>query len=190
MRSILLLLVPLLLVAAAPPDAAGGREQRSGTGAPSDQIVITGKRMTTAEAHRVAAEFVKRTAVVGGDRSLARWQDPVCRRAFGLDARYAAIVEAKIRSVAEAASIAVAREPCRPNIAVTFALSAPDVVQKIAALSPARLGEVGDENGLRSVTEWDLAFLKSLYKLPIAREGRQQRGLLVAGMVAAAQSTR
>ena len=45
------------------------------------------------------------------------------------------------------------------------------------------LGMFGPEPGARGLTDWDMAFLRALYGLPLDREARRHRGLLVRDMV-------
>ena len=45
------------------------------------------------------------------------------------------------------------------------------------------LGMFESESDLRSLTDWDMAFLRSLYRLPLDRPARHQRGILVRDMV-------
>lgn len=105
-------------------------------------ITVTGTRPTPEAIRQHATDFVKATGVALGDLPAARWVDPVCPRVLGLADDYARIVEAKLREIATDAGIKVARAPCTPNIAVSFALDAGAVVQTIAAKSPKRLAEV------------------------------------------------
>lgn len=109
---------------------------------PSESIVVTGTKMTRDEAQRRAVEFVRGTGVAKGHRSVARWVDPVCPRVIGLAENHAKVVEAKLRSIAEAAEIKVARAPCKTNIAISFTPDAGAVMRTIAAKSPRRLAEV------------------------------------------------
>lgn len=45
------------------------------------------------------------------------------------------------------------------------------------------LGMFGPEPETRSLTDWDLAFLRALYRLPLDRPARRHRGMLVRDMV-------
>jgi hypothetical protein len=40
----------------------------------------------------------------------------------------------------------------------------------------------------RNLTDWDMAFLRALYRLPLDRDARQHRGLLVRDLLAAANA--
>ncbi len=46
------------------------------------------------------------------------------------------------------------------------------------------LGLFGDEPQADALTDWDMAFLRALYSLPLDRQARRQRGILVRDMVA------
>ena len=45
------------------------------------------------------------------------------------------------------------------------------------------LGMFGTEQGVRGLTDWDMAFLRALYQLPLDRPARRHRGILVRDMV-------
>lgn len=47
------------------------------------------------------------------------------------------------------------------------------------------LGLFGADAGTRGITEWDMAFLRALYRLPLDRTSRRHRGMLVRDMVEA-----
>jgi hypothetical protein len=108
----------------------------------SESIVVTGTKMSREEAQRRAVEFVRSTGVANGHTSVARWVEPVCPRVLGLADKHAQVVEAKLRAIAEAAEINVARAPCKTNIAVSFTPDAGPVMRAIATKSPRRLAEV------------------------------------------------
>lgn len=107
-----------------------------------DAIVVTGTQLTPEEAHRQAVEFVRATGVAPGMQQAARWADPVCPRVLGLQDEYARIVETRMRRIATEAGVAVARQPCDTNIAVSFVGDAGAMVRRIAQRSPRRLAEV------------------------------------------------
>jgi hypothetical protein len=45
------------------------------------------------------------------------------------------------------------------------------------------LGLFGAQTGATALTDWDMAFLRALYNLPLDREARRHRGMLVRDMV-------
>ena len=107
--------------------------------APSDPITVTGTRLTPAETRRRAVEFVQRTGVANGERPVARWADAICPHVQGLDARYAAIVERRMREVAAAAGVPVASARCDTNIVVSFTYDASATARAVAARAPRYL---------------------------------------------------
>jgi hypothetical protein len=108
----------------------------------AESIIVTGTKPTPEEARRRAVEFVRGSGVATSQRPVARWDDPVCPSVLGLQSTYAEMVETRLRSVAKEAGIGVAREPCRPNIVVSFASDANAVVRRVATRAPRRLEEV------------------------------------------------
>lgn len=107
-----------------------------------DPIVVTGTPLSPDEIRRRAEEFVLGTGVASGHTAAARWGEPVCPRVLGLGADQARAVEAKMRTIAEAAGIRAAGERCQTNIAVIFAPDAGAVVREIDRRSARRLAEV------------------------------------------------
>lgn len=107
-----------------------------------DTITVTGSRLEPEEIRRRAVEFVRQTGVATGERSVARWIDPVCPRAIGVGPSYAIIVESKLRDIANAARVPVASEPCQTNIAVSFTDDGGALARKIAVRAPRRFAEV------------------------------------------------
>lgn len=114
----------------------------SAQNAPADPITVTGTRLTPAEMRRRAVEFVQRTGVANGERPVARWADPVCPHVQGLDDRYAAIVERRMREVASATGVPVAPVGCRANIVVSFTYGAGEFARALAARAPRYLENV------------------------------------------------
>lgn len=108
----------------------------------TDAIEVIGRRMSEEKARKEANEFIRRSVVAHGERPVARWVNAVCPKVLGIQPEYAAIVERKLRVIAAAADIPVARPGCKTNIVVGFATDARDVVQHIAKKSPHRIAEV------------------------------------------------
>lgn len=129
-----LFLVPL---AAATIAAAPGQQQ-----ADTSAIVVTGRKLAPEAARERAAEFLRSVGVAEGERTVARWVEPVCPRVLNLAENYAVIVEGRMRVVAEEAGIAAGRAGCRPNIVVSFATDAGAVVRRIAVKSPRSMREI------------------------------------------------
>lgn len=110
---------------------------------PDEEIVVTGTALSRAEARRQAADFVDRVGIAAGQTPAARWIDPVCPRAFGLDAARAAMVEQRLRAHVTSVGAKVAKAGCTANLAVIFTADAGSMVKKIARRSTSTLGEIG-----------------------------------------------
>jgi len=109
---------------------------------PGEEIVVTGTALSRAEARRQATEFVDRVGIVTGQTPAARWIDPVCPRAFGLDAARAAMVEQRLRAHAASVGAKLAKPGCTTNLAVIFTADAGSMVKKIARRSTSTLDEI------------------------------------------------
>ncbi len=114
------------------------------TSTPDDDatIEVIGRRQSEEQARKEANDFVRRTGVASGENPVARWTGPVCPVVLGIQPEYGAIVERKMRSIAQSADIAVAPLPCKTNIVVSFATNASAVIQRVAKRSPRRIAEV------------------------------------------------
>ena len=132
----------LIAVAVASASAAEPAPPAAAASPDDTTITVTAGRLTPEELHARAVAFVGATGVAAGEVPAARWVEPVCPRAVGLTERSAAVVEAKLRTIAAAAGIKVAVEPCTANIAVMFATDPGAVVRGIIAKAPSRVAEV------------------------------------------------
>jgi hypothetical protein len=112
------------------------------TAGPDEEIVVTGKALSPAEARRQAAEFVDRVGVAAGHVPAARFLDPVCPRVFGLDRTRAGQVEQRLRAHAAAVGAKLGKLGCTANLAVIFTADAGSMVKKIAGRSTETLGEL------------------------------------------------
>jgi hypothetical protein len=108
-----------------------------------DTIVVKGTRIDPAQARERAKDFVKRTGVANGQQQVARWLVPVCIKVIGLTAPQEARVVGQMLGVAREANIPVAKVDCEPNLTVTFAADAGEVVRHIHKRKPNQLREVG-----------------------------------------------
>jgi hypothetical protein len=132
MRSLSVLAVTLTIVAA--PGAANFQT--------SDQpIVVKATPLDPERARQRATDFVKSTGVANGQKQVARWVVPVCIKVIGVSAAPAARIEDQMLRVAREANVPVARRGCEPNLSVTFAADAGEVVRQIYARRPRRLIE-------------------------------------------------
>ena len=128
------LALPVLVLAATAPAA---------TGQPSDNtIVVKGTRLDPTQARQRAVDFVNRTGVAHGQQQVARWVVPVCIKVIGLRASHAARFEQLMLDVAREANMRVAKPNCEPNITVTFAADARQVVRHINGRKPRQLDEL------------------------------------------------
>lgn len=133
-------LAVLALLVAAPAHAAAPAARPAD--APAAPIVVTGKRLTPAEVRARALSYTALVGTAAAERPVARWTDPVCVRVLNLDDRYAAIVGARLRVVAAAVGVPLARGRCTPNIVVTFAADAGAVVNRIATRFPRSFADL------------------------------------------------
>jgi hypothetical protein len=122
-------LTPLLIATAPPPD-------------PEAEIIeIIGK--APEQVRREASDYVRQLGVAMGETPAARWADPICPRAIGLDETKSALVVERVRSVAQSVGAKVAKDKCQPNLLVVFTDDAPGVVQAITRKVPLEVS--GDE---------------------------------------------
>lgn len=152
-----------------PATAAQGKEPEAEK---DPSIVVTGSRPEREQVRREARQFVRRTGVAPGERPAARWVVPVCPRAIGIEPAHAAIVEARIREVADAIGASVAGKSCDANIAVVFTRDGGRFVRRIAQQSPKRMAEVPIEvrdalhEGPAPVRWWYATGVASRYGTP------------------------
>lgn len=124
--------VNLAAAPAAPPRAATGK----------DPIIVQGERLSEDAVKQRAAQFVRATGVAEGTVPAARWVDPVCVQVQGLEDKGKRAAEAKIRSVAEAAGIALAPASCKSNIVISFTADGAGLAQAIHKQDSRRLGQL------------------------------------------------
>lgn len=110
--------------------------------AQADPIIVTGTRLTPAETRRRAVEFVQRIGVANGETPVARWADPICPHVQGLDDRYAAIVERRMREIAAAARVRVAPAQCETNIVVSFTYDSASAARAVANRAPRYVSDM------------------------------------------------
>lgn len=105
-------------------------------------IHVIGRSITEAELRKQANDFVRNTGIANGSDPVARWLEPVCPKVVGIKPEYAAIVEARMREIADGSGIRVGKPGCTTNIAVSFTTDADAVLQTIATKSPSRIAEL------------------------------------------------
>jgi hypothetical protein len=109
---------------------------------PSETIVVRGTRIDPQQARQQAVDFVKKTGVAHGQQQVARWVVPICIKVVGLTTPQAARIEKLMVDIAFEANVAVAKPGCQPNITVSFAPDAGEVVRYIYARKPRQLDEL------------------------------------------------
>ncbi len=105
-------------------------------------IRVIGREITEAELRKQANDFVRSTGVANGSDPVARWLEPVCPRVVGIKPEYAAIVESRMREIADLSGIKTGRLDCKANIVVSFTTDAAAVMRNISIKSPSRLAEL------------------------------------------------
>jgi hypothetical protein len=117
MRSILVLLV--LLVLALAPAAA----QPAPKNDPQlETVIVTAPKIHVGVTPgAIAHDFVKSFAAPTALRdAIARWQTAICPAFEGLAPQYAAVMEARFRTIAGQAGAPMKEKGCRPNLSVVF----------------------------------------------------------------------
>lgn len=110
--------------------------------APDEEIVVTGERLTPAQARERAVAYVQHTGIVAGKDAVARWVDKVCPRALGLSAEHARIVEARFRVIAASVGATTAPEQCVANVMINFVGDGAAFASQVATSDPRRVAEV------------------------------------------------
>jgi hypothetical protein len=105
-------------------------------------IVVRGTPLNPEQARQRAVDFVKSTGVANGQKQVARWVVPVCIKVIGVSAPQEARVVDQMLAIAREAKIPVARVDCEPNLTVSFAADAGEVVRQIHARRPHQFREV------------------------------------------------
>jgi hypothetical protein len=85
--------------------------------ATGEEIIVQGMRVNKQQVR----EFIRAVTEAPYEGQLGRFHAPACPVAMGLADAQNALVAARMRQVAEAAGIRVARQPCKPNIFVIVA---------------------------------------------------------------------
>lgn len=107
-----------------------------------EEIVVTGERLTPAQARERAVAYVQHTGIVAGKEAVARWVDKVCPRAVGLSAEHARVVEARVRAIAASVGAATAPEKCVANVMINFVGDGAAFTSRVATSDPRRVAEV------------------------------------------------
>jgi hypothetical protein len=113
-----------LLLAGAVP------QEQAPAGNPGQEIVVRAR--TDEEVDR----FVQALTQNQRGRQIARWNDPICPRAIGLDPSHANFIVERIRAVARTFGIPVARGRCHGNIVIVVAGDADDFTASLVRRYP------------------------------------------------------
>ncbi len=105
---------------------------------PSDDIVVTGRRLDALD------RYVEELTEVRPGGQLARWNDPVCPRAVGLELDRNAYLALRIADTARQLRIPVARGNCRPNILVVVTDEADAFARLLLKKHPRLFGAYGN----------------------------------------------
>jgi len=105
-------------------------------------IVVKATPLDPEQARQRAVDFVKNTGVANGQQQVARWVVPVCIKVIGVSTAQQARITDLMLGVAREAKIPVAKLDCEPNLTVTFAADAKQVVQFIHKRQPHQLREL------------------------------------------------
>lgn len=108
--------------------------------AQNETIVVVGE--DEEQRRRELKDFVRELGVANGERTVARWVDPVCPTVTGLEPAHAAIVEARVRAIAREVGARVGKKRCEPNIVIAFSGDGGALARAIRSKAPARLSEV------------------------------------------------
>ena len=146
---------------------------------PQDDIVVRART----ETERKAIETYVANISVRSESQLPRFHDPVCPVVIGFDRPYAAIVEKRIRAVAAAAGVPVAKKAkCQANLMVIMAEDGAALVKDIRTNRSDWLGELDptEVNALIApapARAWSVTSLRN-------EDGSRQRGMFLTVMAA------
>lgn len=137
LRRFVLLLALLAAPAAAQPSTDDNVVSRPPSPAEED-IVVTGQRLEALE------RYVEELTEVRPGGQLARWNDPVCPRALGLDLGQNAYLALRVADTARQLRIPVARGNCRPNILIVVTDEADAFARLLLKKHPRLFGAYGN----------------------------------------------
>lgn len=124
------LLLSLALQLANPVLAQSALQASSGRQSPStDSITIIGER--TNQARQQSEAYLRELGVAIGDHPTARWFDPICPRAIGLNQANATIVEMQVRGTIAKVGARLAGASCAQNFLIVFADDGAGLVQML-----------------------------------------------------------
>lgn len=156
--------------------------QPTGVGEQADtpQIIVPGD-LDAGERKKAVNRFI-RTVMRAPKGQYARFNAPICPSVIGFSDTVEALIEARIREVAEAAGIEVARPRCKPNLHL---MAVEDGRETIRSLRSRRTGAFGQmlpayrdriERGEGPVFNWHAVF-------PVSTDDGRNRAALGTGYV-------
>jgi hypothetical protein len=148
-------------------------------------ITVTGQLPDKETLREAASTFVRSATVIPDEAQYARRNDPLCPAVVGIDQKYAGLVTAKIKAVAESVGVAVAPAGCRANLLVNFTTDASAYLESARKKQPALLSALRPDE--RTALIANTAPIRWWYgtnaigsdKIPIAL-GQVNGGVLIA----------
>lgn len=104
-------------------------------------ITVTGERLKRSEARKRSHDFVSLTTATRFNQ-FGRRTTPICPRTIGIDPAFAAVVEARIRSIAESVRISQFRANCSPNLFILFTSDGDGLMAMLRKARPALFSNV------------------------------------------------
>ena len=107
---------------------------------------------------------------------MARWIDPVCPRAFGLDPAKARLVETRLRAIAADTGIPTAKPGCATNVAINFVGDGATFTRTIVARDRREFAKVSARvrpvllNGAAPIRWWHLTEFARAQRRPHDRD--------------------
>ena len=170
--------IPVAATAAyAPPELAGDKADPT--------ITVTGQRPDKDKLREAASAFVRTATVVPDEAQYARRNDPLCPVVVGIDQKYAGLVSAKIKAIAEAVGVAAAPAGCRVNLLVNFTADASAYVARARKNRPGLLAALRPEERIALISSsapvrwWYGTETRGSDKAPIAL-GQLNGGIMVS----------
>lgn len=130
--------VLLLALLAVPVAAQPSHESAPPLPPVQDDIVVTGQSL------EILDRYVEELTEVRPGGQLARWNDPVCPRAIGLELGQNSYLALRIADTARELRIPVARGDCRPNILIIVTDEADAFARLLLKKHPRLFGAYGN----------------------------------------------
>src|SRR4051812_3939441 len=118
--------------AIAAPEPAPAGPQASGQATNGADIVVRGTRIRDEQIRK----FIRDLTTAPGRGQLARFEDKICPRAYGMPASYNALVSDRMRAVAAAAGMPIAKTDCQPNVVVMITKDKRSFIRRLAQQRP------------------------------------------------------